>query len=263
MYGAIIGDLAGSIYEFGQIKKVSPISVNKIIEDNSFYSDDTILTIAILDAILNHDQNYELYLKKYIKAYLNYKPNYKPYFKTPFSPKLIKWYEGSIEGQSKGNGAMMRVSSIGYLFNTKYEILNQSILATIPSHYSLEAINASQIVSLIIYYGRLGMSKKEIISKINNPFDYQPFHQFNTTCRETLPNCLYALFSSNHFEEAIRTIISYGGDTDTNACIVGSMAEALYGIDENLILLAKKKIPSEFNDILEKGYRKIQKPILY
>lgn len=259
MYGAIIGDLAGSIYEFDQIKEISTISVNKIIEDNSFYSDDTILTIAILDAILNNDINYEKYIKKYIKEYLNYKPNYKPYFKTAFSPQLIKWYQGENEGLSKGNGAMMRISPIGYLFNTEYDIVRHTLLATIPSHYSVEAIDSSQLVSLIIYYGRLGMSKEEIISKLINPLDYQKFNKFNTTCSETLPNCLYALFSSNSFEEAIRKIISFGGDTDTNACIVGSMAEALYGIDERLILLAKEKIPDEFNDILENGYSRVKK----
>lgn len=259
MYGAIIGDLAGSIYEFNQIKKISSISVNKIIEENSFYSDDTILTIAILDSILNGNKNYENYIKKYIKENLNYKPNYKPYFKTTFSPQLIKWCNGELEGKSKGNGAIMRISPIGYLFNTEQDIKKNSLLATIPSHNSKEAIDASQIVSLIIYYGRLGMSKEEIINKLNISLDYQPFNKFNTTCSETLPNCLYALFSSNSFEEAIRKIISYGGDTDTNACIVGSMAEALYGIDENLILLAKKKIPNEFNDILEKGYSRVKR----
>ena len=259
MYGAIIGDLAGSIYEFNQIKKISSISVNKIIKENSFYSDDTILTIAILDSILNGNKNYENYIKKYIKENLNYKPNYKPYFKTTFSPQLIKWCNGELEGKSKGNGAIMRISPIGYLFNTEQDIKKNSLLATIPSHNSKEAIDASQIVSLIIYYGRLGMSKEEIINKLNISLDYQPFNKFNTTCSETLPNCLYALFSSNSFEEAIRKIISYGGDTDTNACIVGSMAEALYGIDENLILLAKKKIPNEFNDILEKGYSRVKR----
>lgn len=259
MYGAIIGDLAGSIYEFNQIKKISSISVNKIIKENSFYSDDTILTIAILDSILNGNKNYENYIKKYIKENLNYKPNYKPYFKTTFSPQLIKWCNGELEGKSKGNGAIMRISPIGYLFNTEQDIKKNSLLATIPSHNSKEAIDASQIVSLIIYYGRLGMSKEEIINKLNISLDYQPFNKFNTTCSETLPNCLYALFSSNSFEEAIRKIISYGGDTDTNACIVGSMVEALYGIDKNLILLAKKKIPNEFNDILEKGYSRVKR----
>lgn len=258
MYGAIIGDLAGSIYEFDQIKKVHSISINKIIEDKSFYSDDTILTVAILDAILNND-DYEKYIKKYIQKYLNYRPNFKPYFKTIFSPSLIEWYNENNEGLSKGNGAMMRISPVGYLFNNEYDIVNQSVLATLPSHYSAEAIYASQTIANIIYYARLGMPKEKIISRLTTSYNYQPFNKFNTTCNETLKNCLYALFSSETFEESIRKIISYGGDTDTNACIVGSMAEALFGIDENLVLLAKQKLPNEFTNILEKGYSKVKK----
>ena len=83
MYGAIIGDLAGSIYEFAQTKMVFPISTNYLIEESSFYSDDTILTIAILDALL-HGGDYEKYIRKYMQEYMDYKPDYKPYFKHPF-----------------------------------------------------------------------------------------------------------------------------------------------------------------------------------
>lgn len=101
--------------------------------------------------------------------------------------------------------------------------------------------------------------KKNIIHRLTKPFKYQPFSKFNTTCSETLPNCLHALFSSNSFEEAIIKVISYGGDTDTNACIVGSMAEALYGIDESLILLTKQKLPKEFVAILDEGYSRVKK----
>lgn len=97
MWGAVIGDLAGSVYEFGQCKKVSKVEIEDIILDNSFYSDDTILTIAILDAILN-DKNYEYYLKKYALEYLDYEPNFKPYFKRPFSPNFIKWLDGNERG---------------------------------------------------------------------------------------------------------------------------------------------------------------------
>lgn len=81
MYGAIIGDLAGSIYEFEQTKTIKEVNIEKIIEEKSFYSDDTILTIAIADAILN-GQDYEKYLRYYIKKYSSYKPNFEPYFKT-------------------------------------------------------------------------------------------------------------------------------------------------------------------------------------
>ena len=83
MYGAIIGDLAGSIYEYDQVKKVAPVEVENLIPNSAFYSDDTILTIAILDCILNGG-NYEEYLKVYIKEYKDYKPDFKPYFKTTF-----------------------------------------------------------------------------------------------------------------------------------------------------------------------------------
>ena len=72
-------------------------------------------------------------------------------------------------------------------------------------------------------------------------------------------NCLFALFSSNSFEESVRKVISFGGDTDTNACIVGSMAEAMFGIDNDLIQQAKTKLPDKFNKTLTKGYSKIKK----
>ena len=85
MWGALIGDLAGSIYEFKQIKKISQICLDTLIQNDSFFSDDTILTVAILDAILN-DKNYEYYLKKYAYDYKDYLPNFKPYFNSTFSP---------------------------------------------------------------------------------------------------------------------------------------------------------------------------------
>lgn len=161
MYGAIIGDLAGSIYEYDQVNKVKSIKMNKLIEDNAFYSDDTILTIAILDAIVNK-RDYGLVLREYIKKYKYSKLNYEPYFNTMFSPNLIKWSESNVEGNSHGNGAMMRISPVGYLFDTEEDIINNARLATIPSHNSKEAIEAATIVALIIFYLRKGLTKEEV-----------------------------------------------------------------------------------------------------
>lgn len=257
MYGAIIGDLAGSIYEFEQTKKVHPVEINKIIEDNSFFSDDTILTIAILDAIL-HDKNYEKYLKMYANNFLEYKPNYEPYFETIFSPGFTKWSQGEKEGNSAGNGAMMRISPIGYMFDTEEEIIKNAKLATVPSHNSKEAINAATTIALMIFYFRKGLSKEETYNKLNIIPEYKPFEKFNVTCSTTIGNCLYAIYISNSFEEAIKNTIKMGGDTDTNAAIVGSMAEALYGIDNKLIEEMKNKIPKEFLDILEIAYNSVK-----
>ena len=254
MWGAIIGDIAGSIYEFDQLKKVKPVECNDIIPENGFFSDDTILTVAIANAI-ETDRNYEKYLKIYGKNYEDYKPDFKPYFKTSFSPGFIKWVNGEKEGNSTGNGALMRISPVGYMFNSEKEVNENAILATTPSHNSKEAIELAKTVALIIYYSRQGWPKEEILKKLNINLQYKTFQKFNTTCQETIDNCLYALFTSKNFEESIKKVISFGGDTDTNACIVGSMAEAMYGIDSALIEKVKLKIPKEFIEIIERGYK--------
>ena len=254
MWGAVIGDLAGSIYEYDQIKSVKNIEIKEIIPENSFYSDDTILTIAILDAIIN-DKDYEKYLKLYGNKYALYKPDIKPYFKTSFSPGFTKWAKGEGEGKSSGNGAMMRIAPVGYMFEKEKEVIKNSRLATIPSHNTEEAINCAEKIALIIHYAKKGLNKEEIINKLNIELKYKPFESFNYTCSQTIDNCLYALFTSNSFEESIKKVISYGGDTDTNSCIVGSMAEVMYGIDKQLIEQAKQKIPKEFAHILEKAYK--------
>lgn len=253
MYGAIIGDLAGSIYEYSQTKEIKNIKVKNIIEKNSFYSDDTILTIAIIDAIRN-GKNYDKYLREYIKKYSNYKPAFSPYFKSIFSPNLIKWSNSDIQGKSIGNGAMMRISPVGYLFNTEDEVRKNAIEATIPSHNSKEAIESATIIALMIFYFRNGLTKEEVYKKLNINVRYNQFHKFNCTCSETIQNCLYSLYISNNFNDAIKKTIEMGGDTDTNACIVGSLAEALYGIDNSLKLQAETKLPKEFVKILKTPY---------
>lgn len=254
MWGAIIGDIAGSIYEFKQLKGIKPVECNEIISQNGFYSDDTILTVAIANAI-ETDRDYENYLKMYGKKYEHYRPDFEPYFRSSFSPGFIKWVNEQKDGNSIGNGAMMRISPVGYMFDSEKEVIENVILATKPSHNSEEAIECSKIIALIIYYSRQGWPKEEIIKKLDIKLQYKPFQRFNTTCRETIDNCLYALFESKSFEESIKRVISFGGDTDTNACIVGSMAEAMYGITPTLIEKAKGKIPRDFIDIIEKGYK--------
>ena len=254
MWGAIIGDIAGSIYEFKQLKEIRPIQCDEIIPENGFYSDDTILTVAVANAI-ETDRDYEKYLKLYGKKYEHYRPNFEPYFKNSFSPGYIKWVNGQNDGNSIGNGAMMRISPVGYMFDSEKEVIENVTLATKPSHNSEVAIESSKIIALIIYYSRQGWPKKEILKKLNINLQYKPFQEFNTTCKETIDNCLYAVFVSSSFEESIKRVISFGGDTDTNACIVGAMAEAMYGISPILIEKAKCKIPRAFTDIIEKEYK--------
>lgn len=144
MWGAVIGDLAGSIYEFEQIKGIKSIKTNEIIPQNAFFSDDTILTIAIAEACQT-DKDYEGHLKKYGHMYKDYKPDYKPYFRTSFSPGFIKWCNSNEIGTSIGNGAMMRISPVGFLFDNESDVKENARLATIPSHNSKEAIQSIEI----------------------------------------------------------------------------------------------------------------------
>lgn len=259
MLGAIIGDLAGSIYEFEQTKQHKEIVVNnEIIKDNAFFSDDTILTVAIADAILNN-VSYEEKLREYAILYYDCVPKNIEYFRTMFSPNFIKWVKNETLGTSIGNGAMMRISPVGYLFNTEKEVIRNSYLATIPSHNSISSINCATTIALIIFYARHGFSKANIIDKLNLKIMRPKITKFNYTCADTIDLCLYSVFNSNSFEESIKLALSFGGDTDTNACIVGSMAEAFYGIDENLKLSALNTLPHKFIDIINKFYKTINK----
>lgn len=255
MLGAIYGDKAGSIYEFNQTKIIKKINPKKLILPNSFYSDDTIETIAVIDAIINN-KDYEDTIRKYILDNIEYKPDFKPYFKTSFSPSTIKWAKGIGRNDSIGNGAMMRISPVGYLFNNENDVIENSKLITITSHNSKEAIDSATIIALMIFYFRNGLTKEEVFRKLNLLVKYEPFTKFNTTCKETLGNLLYAIYNSTSFEDSIRKTLLMGGDTDTNCCIVGSVTESLYGITETQKEDVISNLPNDYIKILQKVYRK-------
>ncbi len=254
MYGAVIGDIIGSIYEYNETKKISSITTDNLMKDNSFYSDDTILTIAVLDAILN-DKNYDKYLREYINKYKDYKPDFNPYFKSAFSPNLIKWSKTNNTGNSRGNGAIMRISPVGFMFDNEKDVIENARLATIPSHNSEEAIASATTIAIMIYYLRKGYSKEEAYERLNLEPIFVPFTKFNTTCKETMNNCLSAFYDSSSFEGAMRRTLLMGGDTDTNCAIVGSLAEASFGVPSYLKKEAEKKLPEEFIKVLKKSKR--------
>ncbi|MCI9585585.1 MAG: hypothetical protein HFH45_03010 [Bacilli bacterium] len=277
MYGAIIGDLAGSIYEYDEMldsrlgirnigRRKEILTKENIIDADSFYSDDTILTMAILESILE-DTSYFESLKKYGLEYKDFIPTDKPYFKNMFSPNFIKWCMGLKDGDSYGNGAAMRISPIGYLFDDEEMIRQQVRLATTPSHNTFEAIIGAEEVAMVIYMARLGYSINEIKVFVQANYGhslylelYKLIHQnsFNCSCEYSVKLAIFALFASNSFEEVIRNAVSFGGDTDTIACIAGSMAEAIYGVPTDLKEAAVRKLPDNFNDLLDKGYSKVK-----
>lgn len=258
MLGTIYGDKAGSIYEFNETKKIEGINPDKLITEDSFLSDDTIEMIAVADAIINN-KDYEETLLGYIDEYKDYKPNYKPYFTHPFSPNTMKILKGKGKKNSNGNGAMMRIAPVGYLFDKEEDVIENARKITEIDHNCKESVDSATIIALMIFYFRKGLTKEEVYKKLSLKHDYKPFKKFNMTCSETLENCLYAIYNSESFEDSIRKSLLMGGDTDTNCAITGSVAESLYGMTESEKSDAIANLPKGFVKVLKKSYDEISR----
>lgn len=281
MFGAFIGDIIGSIYEVKEMEYTSkyhkprPYEERmKIMEketplftEDCSCTDDSILTCAIADCLINGSGNYEEYLKSYAKREIDL--GLDMYGRSRFGSRFVSWVKGLEEGISFGNGAAMRISPIGYLDDFS-EVKNEAYLATIPSHNHPEALESSKIVATSIYLLRNGMTKKGLETYIKDHYDSLDFdledlrknYMFSSKSKKSVPQALFVFLQSTSFEDAIRKAISIGGDTDTIACIVGSLSEAYYGIDEELIEGVLPYLKDYMLPILQQFYSKINKRVL-
>lgn len=225
MIGAIAGDIIGSIYEFENIKTLE----FPLFQKNCFFTDDTVLTIALADALL-HKKNYADMMKEYYWRYPN----------AGYGGSFIKWAKASKPEpyNSWGNGAAMRISPVAWAFDTIEEVLEQAAHYTAITHNHTEGIKGAQATAAAIYLARTGSSKGEIKKYVEETFgseltktcdEIRPAYQFDVSCQGTVPPAITAFLESTDFEGAVRLAVSLGGDTDTLACITGSIAEAYYG----------------------------------
>ena len=269
MLGAIIGDVVGSYYEVLEVKEIKNghRSYNdriKILDqntplftENSSVTDDSILTFAIYKAI-KENKPYEEMLKYYAKQEINLGKDM--YGRSRFGKGFVEWVNGNTQGTSYGNGASMRISPVGFLFNTLEEVKQETYKATIPSHNHQESILCAEAVATSIFLLRNGISKeelKEYIEKNYFKLDYdleklRRNYKFSSKSIDSVPQAIYTFLESNSFEETIRNAISIGGDTDTIACIAGSLAESYYGIPENLLEQVKPYLKDYMKELLEK-----------
>ena len=274
MLGAIIGDVAGSYYEVLEIEERKNNKKNRTYEertkildeniplftDKCSATDDSILTCAIYDAIENGSKNYEKYLKEYGLREVNLGMDI--YGRSRFGSGFVDWLNNKKEGNSFGNGSAMRISPVGFLFDTLEEVKEESKKATIPSHNHEDSIKASEAVAVSIFLLRKGMSKEEVIKYIKDNYyslDYdletlQRAYTFSSKASNSVPQALYIFSVSNDFEDSIRKAISIGGDTDTIAAIVGSLSESYYGIPENLKQEVKPYLRDYMYDLLKDRY---------
>lgn len=233
MIGAIAGDIIGSVYEWDNIKTKE----FELFHPECFFTDDTVLTIALADAILN-GLDYASVMKSY----------YQKYPDAGYGGMFHRWAQ-SEESQpynSWGNGAAMRISPVGFAFDTLEEVLAKARQYTEGTHNHPEGIKGAQAVAAAIFLARTGESKAEIKEYVTVTFGYdlsksldaiRPTYQFNESCQETVPQALTAFLESDDFEDAIRNAISLGGDSDTLACITGGISEAFYGGVPDLIIV--------------------------
>lgn len=229
MLGAIIGDVVGSRFEFDNTFDYQ----FELFTKECDFTDDSICTIAIADAILN-EKGYQESLLKWCHKY--------PHPKGAYGGSFARWIVSSNPQpyHSFGNGSAMRVSAVGWLFDNEKDVLEEARKSASVTHNHPEGIKGAQSVALAILIARQG-GGLEAIKQVAFDFYGKDFEQrlipngcFDETCQGTVPVAFHLIDLSSSFEDAIRRAISYGGDSDTLGAIVGAIAEALWGIPEDL-----------------------------
>jgi ADP-ribosylglycohydrolase len=225
MLGAIAGDVIGSVYEARNIKTTTFPLFHPLCR----FTDDTVLTVALADSILNSTPYVEL-LKRYYHAYPNvgYGGSFHQWARSPDLRPYNSW----------GNGSAMRVSPVGFAFETLDDVLLEAKRSAEITHDHPEGIKGAQAVASAVFLARTGNTKEQIKGHVESSFGYdldrsldeiRPTYQFEVSCQHSVPQAIRAFLESNDFEDAVRKAISLGGDSDTIACIAGGIAHAFYG----------------------------------
>ena len=227
MLGAITGDIIGSVYEFDRHKnKDFPL-----FTPQSTFTDDSILTVAVAETILKGG-SYGESIKRYAQRYPNPMGGYGARFNQWAQTASLQPYN------SWGNGSAMRVSAVGFAFDSMADVLAAAKQTAEVTHNHPEGIKGAQATAACILMARQGASKEDIKGFVEETFEYnlsrsldeiRPVYSFNESCQETVPESIIAFLASTDFEDAIRNTISLGGDTDTMGAITGGVAEAFYG----------------------------------
>lgn len=249
MIGAIIGDIAGSSYEFNNTFDYNfPI----FTRDKDF-TDDTICTVAIADAILN-GIDYQTSLRTWCRKYPHPMGEYGGYF--------LNWVmrHDPCPYNSFGNGSAMRVSPVAWLFDNEQDVVNEAERSAAVTHNHPEGIKGAVAIAVAIFRMRTASTKSsDIFENVakeyygDNVFSNLPEKGFfDVTCQGCVPLALYIASRAATFEDAIRLAVSYGGDTDTVGAIVGSLAEAQYAISSDMVEKAKAYLPQEMLAVVSK-----------
>lgn len=248
MLGAIIGDIVGSIYEWNNHRSKD----FELFGEKCDFTDDTVMTLAIAEGLMagGTADDYARAMQRLGRAYPG----------RGYGTRFLAWLNMPCPRpcNSFGNGSSMRVAPVAWAFDTLEEVEEAARLTALPTHNHPEGIKGAQATAAAIFLARTGCSKQEIRDYIEKKYQYnlrrtmdeiRPVYLFNETCQETVPEAIIAFLESTDFEDAVRCGVSLGGDTDTLTAITGSIAEAAYGIPEDIRKMAFSFLPPELKDI--------------
>lgn len=253
MIGAIAGDIIGSVYEQVPIKtKDFPL-----FQPECRFTDDSVLSIAVAKAIME-DGDFRKWVWDIGRRY--------PY--AGYGGSFIRWLQSNDPKpyNSWGNGAAMRVSSVGFAFDKVEMVLQEAARTAEISHNHPEGVKGAQATALVVYLARTTRDKDLIRREIADRFGYnldrtvediRPSYGFDISCQGTVPEAIVAFLDADSYEDAVRNAISLGGDSDTLACITGGFAEAYYGpVCPSIVKKVRATLPTYLWQITEQFWMK-------
>lgn len=248
MLGAIAGDVIGSVYEGNPTKRKD----FPLFTSASRFTDDTVLSVAIAHALMT-DGDYGSALKLFGRRYphAGYGGSFREWLRSDSSAPYGSW----------GNGSAMRVSPVGLAFDSVEEVLSQAERSAAGTHDHPEGIKGAQATALAVHLARAGSDKDTITEEISSRFGYRleinpdeirPRYRFDVSCQGSVPESIVSFLASESYEDAVRTAISLGGDSDTMACIAGGIAAAYYrAIPESVEREVERRLPSDLLDVID------------
>ena len=258
MIGAILGDMIGAPYEFDKGNKTKDFP---LFSRGSEFTDDSVMTIAVAEALLDtigkSDDEIRAALIASMQKWGRRYPD------AGYGGMFYQWLRRKNPQPygSFGNGSAMRVSSAGWLFSTLEETRHMAKLTAEVTHNHPEGVKGAEAAASAIFMARTGSSKEEIRDFIIREFGYdlsrtcdeiRPHYHHVETCQQTVPEAVTAFLEGNSFEDVIRTAVSLGGDCDTLTCIAGGMAEAFYGVPDELAEECRKRLSEDMLAVLDR-----------
>ncbi len=265
MIGAILGDMIGAPYEFDRSGKTKefPLFIRQ-----SEFTDDSVMTIAVAEALLDSMGKNDEEIKAALIASMQKWGHRYPH--AGYGGMFYQWLRKKDPKPygSFGNGSAMRVSSAGWLFDNLQTTRHMAALTAEVTHNHPEGIKGAEATASAIFLARTGSTREEIRDYIIKEFGYdlsrtcdeiRPAYRHVETCQKTVPEAITAFLEGTDFEDVIRTAVSLGGDCDTLTCIAGGMAEAFYGVPEEIAAEGRRRLPKDMLAVLDRFAEKVSK----